>query len=142
MGLATMLLFVVVVFLLCNILPLVNNILESFYDTGVDQLVQASNFLVVLNSSVNFVIYCTCGERFRRLLFRLCRDFLVCRLGHRDSLRSSVYRKSNFYRGQHGKTQISYSFLILPKKTQNFRVKSFIFLWSNSNAGQTQIPTH
>ncbi|CAL8143759.1 unnamed protein product [Orchesella dallaii] len=99
MGLATMLLCVVVVFLLCNVLPLVNNILESFYDTSVDQLVAMSNFLVVVNSSVNFVIYCTCGERFRRLLIRLCRDFIWCRLGTRSNYRGSLYRKSHHYRG-------------------------------------------
>lgn len=100
MGLATMLLCVVVVFLLCNVLPLVNNILESFYDTSVDQLVAISNFLVVVNSSVNFVIYCTCGERFRRLLIRLCRDFIWCRLGTRSNYRGSLYRKSHYYRGE------------------------------------------
>ncbi|CAG7826663.1 unnamed protein product, partial [Allacma fusca] len=102
MGLATMLLCVVVVFLMCNVLPLVNNILESFYSKSIDHLVQTSNFLVVFNSSVNFVIYCTCGERFRRLLLRLCRDFLWCRLGLHGSRRNSLYRKSHLYRGQHG----------------------------------------
>ena len=100
LGLATMLLFVVGVFLLCNVLPLVNNILESFYDHSVDVLVQLSNFLVILNSSVNFVIYCSCGERFRKLLLRMCADWAPCR---QNSRTRSLNRKTNFYRGgRHG----------------------------------------
>jgi hypothetical protein len=47
MGLATMLLFVVVVFLLCNILPLVNNILESFYFIMVSICIYAARVLSV-----------------------------------------------------------------------------------------------
>ncbi|KAG8227500.1 hypothetical protein J437_LFUL002389 [Ladona fulva] len=70
-GLATMLLIVVVVFFLCNLLALVNNVLESFYGIIVDQLVKTSNLLVTVNSSVNFIIYVTFGERFRRLFLKM-----------------------------------------------------------------------
>lgn len=38
MGLASMLLIVVVVFLMCNILPLVNNILESIWNGKTSKL--------------------------------------------------------------------------------------------------------
>lgn len=70
-GLATMLLCVVVVFFLCNLLALVNNVLESFHGIIVDQLVKTSNLLVTVNSSVNFIIYVTFGERFRRLFLKM-----------------------------------------------------------------------
>ncbi|XP_071451861.1 FMRFamide receptor [Hetaerina americana] len=70
-GLATMLLIVVVVFFLCNLLALVNNVLESFSGIIVDQLVKTSNLLVTVNSSVNFIIYVTFGERFRRLFLKM-----------------------------------------------------------------------
>lgn len=70
-GLATMLLCVVVVFVLCNILPLVTNVLENFYDIIIDQLVKTSNLLVTINSSVNFVIYVIFGEKFKRLFLKM-----------------------------------------------------------------------
>ncbi|KAG8249903.1 obsolete signal transducer activity protein [Homalodisca vitripennis] len=70
-GLATMLLCVVVVFVLCNILPLVTNVLECFYDIIIDQLVKTSNLLVTINSSVNFVIYVIFGEKFKRLFLKM-----------------------------------------------------------------------
>ncbi|CAH0392669.1 unnamed protein product [Bemisia tabaci] len=69
-GLATMLLCVVVVFFLCNFLALVNNVLESFYDLIIDQLVKTSNLLVTINSSVNFIIYVIFGEKFKRLFIK------------------------------------------------------------------------
>ncbi|XP_063231841.1 FMRFamide receptor [Bacillus rossius redtenbacheri] len=70
-GLATMLLCVVFVFFLCNILALVNNVLEAFYGDTVDQLVKTSDLLITINSSVNFIIYVTFGEKFKRLFFKL-----------------------------------------------------------------------
>lgn len=78
-GLATMLLCVVVVFFICNILALVTNILEAFYQIIVDSLVKTSNLLVTINSSVNFIIYVIFGEKFKRLFLRLfcTHSFLV-----------------------------------------------------------------
>lgn len=70
-GLATMLLCVVVVFLLCNVWALISNVVEAFYGITVDQLVKVSNLLVTINSSVNFVIYVIFGEKFKRLFFKL-----------------------------------------------------------------------
>ncbi|XP_050442206.1 FMRFamide receptor [Adelges cooleyi] len=70
-GLATMLLCVVVVFLLCNVWALISNIIEAFYGITVDELVKVSNLLVTINSSVNFVIYVIFGEKFKRLFFKL-----------------------------------------------------------------------
>lgn len=70
-GLATMLLCVVIVFFLCNILALVNNILEAFHGIIIGQLVKISNLLVTINSSVNFIIYVIFGEKFKRLFLKL-----------------------------------------------------------------------
>ncbi|KAF0773998.1 FMRFamide receptor [Aphis craccivora] len=70
-GLATMLLCVVVVFLLCNVWALISNVVEAFYGIIVDHLVKVSNLLVTINSSVNFVIYVIFGEKFKRLFFKL-----------------------------------------------------------------------
>lgn len=68
---ATMLLCVVTVFFICNILALVNNILEAFYGIIIGQLVKISNLLVTINSSVNFIIYVIFGEKFKRLFLKL-----------------------------------------------------------------------
>ncbi|KAK7872157.1 hypothetical protein R5R35_001723 [Gryllus longicercus] len=70
-GLATMLLCVVVVFFLCNLLALVNNVMEVFYCGTIDQLVKTSNLLITINSSVNFIIYVIFGEKFKRLFLKL-----------------------------------------------------------------------
>lgn len=70
-GLATMLFCVVIVFLLCNILALITNIIEAFYDIVIDQLVKISNLLVTINSSVNFIVYVIFGEKFKRIFLLL-----------------------------------------------------------------------
>ncbi|CAG9818443.1 unnamed protein product [Phaedon cochleariae] len=67
-GLATMLLGVVVVFFICNILPLVINIIETFelrIRFDLIYLIHTSNLLVTINSSVNFLIYVIFGEKFK-----------------------------------------------------------------------------
>ncbi|CAB3385042.1 Hypothetical predicted protein [Cloeon dipterum] len=86
-GLATMLMCVVVVFFMCNILPLVNNVLEAFYGILQDELIATSNLLVAINSSVNFIIYVIFGDKFKRLFLKLFwpkRGGRCCR-GGRDS---------------------------------------------------------
>ncbi|KAJ8921439.1 hypothetical protein NQ315_003057 [Exocentrus adspersus] len=73
-GLATMLLGVVAIFFICNLLPLVINILEIFFDLDIDDLgylICSSNLLVTINSSVNFIIYVIFGEKFKRLFLIL-----------------------------------------------------------------------
>ncbi|XP_014260532.1 FMRFamide receptor [Cimex lectularius] len=70
-GLATMLLCVVIVFVLCNILALATNVLEAFYGIILDRMVKLSNLLVTINSSVNFIIYVIFGEKFKKLFLKL-----------------------------------------------------------------------
>jgi hypothetical protein len=94
-GLATMLFCVVIVFLLCNVLALVNNILESFYDQILDTLVKISNLLVTINSSVNFIIYVIFGEKFKRIFLML---FCKRRVG-RDSPDGLMHEDSSFSNG-------------------------------------------
>lgn len=65
-GLATMLFCVVIVFICCNILALLINIIEAFTGKIYDRLVKTSNLLVTINSSVNFIIYVIFGEKFKR----------------------------------------------------------------------------
>lgn len=70
-GLATMLLCVVIVFLICNILPLVSNIHETFLENPPVWLVQTGNLLVTINSSINFIIYVIFGRKFKRIFLKL-----------------------------------------------------------------------
>lgn len=84
-GLATMLLCVVVVFFLCNILALVNNVLEAFYGSPLDQVVRTSDMLITINSSVNFIIYVIFGEKFKRLFLKLFCSRGWMGVGGRDS---------------------------------------------------------
>lgn len=79
-GLATMLLGIVAVFFVCNLLPLVINIIETFnvpIDFNIVYLIYASNLLVTINSSINFIIYVIFGEKFQRLfLILFCKNSL------------------------------------------------------------------
>ena len=61
---------VVLVFVICNSLAMISNILELFEVCAVPVTI-ISNFLVTFNSSVNLCIYCAFGERFRNELKRL-----------------------------------------------------------------------
>lgn len=70
-GLATMLLCVVIVFLICNILPLASNIHETFLNDPPLWLVQMGNLLVTINSSINFIIYVIFGRKFKKIFLRL-----------------------------------------------------------------------
>ncbi|KAM3955038.1 FMRFamide receptor [Aphomia sociella] len=84
-GLATMLLVVVLVFFLCNLLPLVTNSFELFLKNQLeklDPLVKTSNLMVTINSSVNFVIYVIFGEKFQRVFLKM---FCAGRIRRRDS---------------------------------------------------------
>lgn len=70
-GLATMLLCVVIVFLVCNVLPLASNFYENVYQTPPHWLIQIGNLLVTFNSGVNFVIYVIFGRKFKRIFLKL-----------------------------------------------------------------------
>ncbi|CAG7815918.1 unnamed protein product, partial [Allacma fusca] len=76
-NLALMLVCVVAVFLLCNIIPLVNNLMEFCCDNS-RILVFLGNFLVAFNSSINFLIYYSFGERFRRDFRATCVKLFCC----------------------------------------------------------------
>jgi hypothetical protein len=76
---------VVVVFFLCNILALVNNVLEAFYGSPLDQVVATSDMLITVNSSVNFIIYVIFGERFKRVFLKLFCSHGWRGVGGRDS---------------------------------------------------------
>lgn len=70
LSLAVMLLVVVVVFFFCNVLAFILNVLELFH-IFVNELTILNNFLVTVNSSVNFIIYCIFGQKFRRSFLKL-----------------------------------------------------------------------
>ena len=69
-NMAVMQMVVVVVFVLCNCLAMVSNILEASKVEAV-RITQVSNLLVTINSSINIFIYCVFGKRFRLELKRL-----------------------------------------------------------------------
>jgi hypothetical protein len=71
LGLATMILVVVLIFLACNTLALIVNILEIYSVPAINYLTPVSNLLVMINSSGNFVIYCIFGQKFQKILMGL-----------------------------------------------------------------------
>lgn len=78
-----MLIAVVFMFLLCNSLAFINNILEVLTAHGIPVMqaylmsVEVSNFLVVINSASNIFIYWTFSARYR-LLFRRYISYFCC----------------------------------------------------------------
>ncbi|GIY77573.1 FMRFamide receptor [Caerostris extrusa] len=89
-SLAMMLLCVVVVFLICNILALVINIIE-YFDIFLLPLVRVSNLLVTVNSSVNFVIYCIFGRKFKRTFLVLFCKYPIQRASINDSFQETTW---------------------------------------------------
>jgi len=73
-----MLLMVVAVFLFCNVLPFVNNFMESMDIPMSLHLIDISNFLVAVNSSVNCFIYCIFGTKFRKEFLYLVKYLFPC----------------------------------------------------------------
>ncbi|XP_054722389.1 FMRFamide receptor-like [Uloborus diversus] len=89
-SLAMMLLCVVIIFLLCNILALLINIIE-YFDIFLPPLVRVSNLLVTINSSVNFVIYCIFGRKFKRTFLVLFCKYPIQRVNYYDSFQGSTW---------------------------------------------------
>ncbi|ELU06181.1 hypothetical protein CAPTEDRAFT_24430, partial [Capitella teleta] len=79
-NLTVMLLSVVIVFLACQILPIVDNICIVMYPNGSQQamlvLTVVSCLMVTLNSATNFYLYCVFGRKFRQVF---CLIFCRCR---------------------------------------------------------------
>ena len=60
----------VVLFLCCNTLALIVNLIETFFEPDallLNLLSDASNFLVIFNSSVNCVIYLIFNSEYREV---------------------------------------------------------------------------
>ena len=71
-SLSIMLMFIVLIFIACNSLAMVSNILESFQFSAL-AFTQVSNLLVVLNSSITVIVYCIFCKKFRKNLLYLLR---------------------------------------------------------------------
>lgn len=85
-GLAIMLFCVVIVFVICNILPLTSNIFETFIYEPPRWLIQTGNLLVTVNSSINFIIYVIFGRKFKRIFMKLfCASRIYVNRRDRDS---------------------------------------------------------
>ena len=66
-----MLICVVIVFIICNILPMASNVYENLFDNPPFWMIQIGNLLVTINSSINFIIYVIFGRKFKRLFLKL-----------------------------------------------------------------------
>lgn len=86
--LTTMLFCVVIVFLSCNFLPVLTNILESFWNIHSDWLTKTSNFFVTLNSSANFVIYVVLVKKFRKIFVKQLTSLFCSRKAETKSKKS------------------------------------------------------
>lgn len=82
LNVASMLVSLVAIFIACNGPAFFVNIFELLHkldfvdDTYLTLMTTFSNFLVCFNSSVNFVVYCTFGKKFRE---RLLQTFVCCK---------------------------------------------------------------
>ena len=76
-SLAIMQMVVVLIFVICNFLAMVSNILEAFKVEAVP-LTQVSNLLVTINSSINLFVYSVFGKRFRSELKQVLKKMSCC----------------------------------------------------------------
>lgn len=77
-NLTVMLIAVIIVFLVCQLPSIADNILWTIFDASVLQcsihytrFTTISNLMVVVNSAVNFILYCLFGKRFRRTFVKI-----------------------------------------------------------------------
>ncbi|XP_034480958.1 FMRFamide receptor-like [Drosophila innubila] len=70
-GLATILLVAVVAFLLLKSVALVMNISDAFYGKIYPELINVSNLLIIIHSSINFLIYIALGKKYRCIFVRI-----------------------------------------------------------------------
>lgn len=77
-NLTIMLIAVIVVFLLCQLPSIADNILWTMFDKSKLQcslhyirLTSITNLMVIVNSAVNFILYCVFGKRFRRVFIKI-----------------------------------------------------------------------
>ncbi|XP_048753020.1 FMRFamide receptor-like [Ostrea edulis] len=77
-NLTIMLIAVIVVFLICQLPSIADNILWTIFDKDVlhcnlhyVRLTSISNLMVNVNSAVNFILYCVFGKRFRRVFIKI-----------------------------------------------------------------------
>ncbi|XP_069114718.1 FMRFamide receptor-like [Argopecten irradians] len=82
-NLTIMLIAVVMVFLVCQLPSVIDNILWTIFDVNelncslhYIRFTTLSNLMVVINSAINFVIYCMFGKRFRRVFVKM---FIPCK---------------------------------------------------------------
>lgn len=112
-------LVVVSVFFVCNVLAFIINILELM-DIVVEELTMTSNLLVTINSSVNFIIYCIFGQKFRKLLLQMFCAGLLPRVARDSAMESAVFRNNSVYGESRTFTN---------GKTETFRLSS----WNGSH---------
>ncbi|KAL3985702.1 7 transmembrane receptor (rhodopsin family) protein [Acanthocheilonema viteae] len=70
---------VVILFLCCNILALIVNVIETFFEPStllVNFLTDTSNFLVILNSSINCLIYYTFNKEYKKVFLIKVRQLI------------------------------------------------------------------
>lgn len=101
-----MLVSVVMVFIICQVPALIYNMAYSIDMLRISRapgwgvLSNIRNFLVTLNSAVNFILYCALGQKFRRTFMRTFCPCLIRRLPSRfqsfsfnNQQRESMHRK-------------------------------------------------
>lgn len=128
-GLAVMLLVVVSVFFICNVLAFIINVLELM-DIVIDELTMVSNLLVTINSSVNFIIYCIFGQKFRKVFLKMfCVGVLSNAVGRGGPMDSGIYGQNSVY----GESRT-----VTNGKTQTIRMSS----WNGSYQSGRSLPSH
>ena len=92
LNLASMLVLLVAIFLACNAPAFVVHCLELVNPPYLGIAVMFSNLLVCLNSSVNFLIYCIFGKKFREKL----KEVFKCKKKRKPRKTSSTHRHYYF----------------------------------------------
>ncbi len=100
-SLTVMLISVIVVFMICQVPSIVDNIFQAILDDAAlmtspfVKLTCISNLMVIMNSAINFYLYCVFGRKFRRVF---CRIFCTCYLKYTN--RTHLSNESATMQGQ------------------------------------------
>jgi hypothetical protein len=97
-NLTVMLLSVVIVFLVCQILPIVDNFYHFLnMNQGTSTLISTmACLLVIVNSAINFYLYCVFGRKFRQVF---CLMFCRCRPSEQNAHGHSLHSQTQMTGG-------------------------------------------
>ena len=145
-NLTIMLITVVVIFLLTQVVSIVDNINGAILSTEEQNLPEnvklttVSTFMVILNSATNFYIYCVFGRKFRRVFCHIFCRYCVTNLevGSKENNNTSLMEGGSSFKAAKNRGQRTEQFRMTTCKSFNAGSNGHILLTSTKFCKPTE----